>query len=63
MPRADSDGVSIHCELAGTGDGLVLSGGLGVQTGEYRALIDALARHHRRNHGTFTSHLHIRRRR
>jgi pimeloyl-ACP methyl ester carboxylesterase len=47
MPRADSDGVSIHYELAGTGDALVLIGGLGVHTGEYRPLIDALARHHR----------------
>jgi len=46
MPRADSDGVSIHYELAGTGDALVLIGGLGVHTGEYRPLIDALARHH-----------------
>jgi pimeloyl-ACP methyl ester carboxylesterase len=47
MPCADSDGVSIHYELAGTGDALVLIGGLGVHTGEYRPLIDALARHHR----------------
>jgi len=47
MPRADSDGVSIHYELAGTGDALVLIGGLGVHTGEYRPLIDALAGHHR----------------
>jgi len=36
MPSADSDGVSIHYELAGTGDALVLIGGLGVHTGEYR---------------------------
>ncbi|MBV9942853.1 MAG: hypothetical protein JO262_12045 [Solirubrobacterales bacterium] len=28
-------------------DALVLIGGLGVHTGEYRPLIDALARHHR----------------
>jgi 3-oxoadipate enol-lactonase len=34
-------------ELAGDGDSLVLIGGLGVHTGEYRPLIDALARHHR----------------
>ena len=47
MPSADSDGVSIHYELAGTGDSLVLIGGLGVHTGEYRPLIDALAQHHR----------------
>lgn len=47
MPSADSDGVRIHYELAGTGEPLVLIGGLGVHTGEYRALIDALARHHR----------------
>jgi len=47
MPNADSDGVSIHYDLAGTGDALVLIGGLGVHTGEYRPLIDALARHHR----------------
>ena len=47
MPRADSDGVSIHYELAGTGDALVLIGGLGVHTDEYRPVIDALARHHR----------------
>jgi 3-oxoadipate enol-lactonase len=47
MPSADSDGVSIHYELAGTGDALVLIGGLGVHTGEYRTLIDALAQHHR----------------
>jgi 3-oxoadipate enol-lactonase len=47
MPRADSDGVSIYYELAGTGDALVLIGGLGVHTGEYRPLIDALARRHR----------------
>jgi len=46
MPSADSDGVSIHYELAGTGDALVLIGGLGVHTGEYRPLIDTLARHH-----------------
>jgi len=46
MPSADSDGVNIHYELAGTGDSLVLIGGLGVHTGEYRPLIDALARHH-----------------
>jgi 3-oxoadipate enol-lactonase len=46
VPSADSDGVSIHYELAGTGDALVLIGGLGVHTGEYRSLIDALARHH-----------------
>ena len=46
MPSADSDGVSIHYELAGTGDALVLIGGLGVHTGEYRPLIDALARRH-----------------
>jgi alpha-beta hydrolase superfamily lysophospholipase len=45
--RADSDGVSIHYELAGTGDALVLIGGLGVHSGEYRPLIDALARYHR----------------
>jgi len=47
MPSADSKGVRIHYELAGTGDPLVLIGGLGVHTGDYRALIDALARHHR----------------
>jgi 3-oxoadipate enol-lactonase len=47
MPSADSHGVSIHYELAGTGDSLVLIGGLGVHTGEYRPLIDALAQHHR----------------
>jgi pimeloyl-ACP methyl ester carboxylesterase len=47
MPSADSDGVSIHYELAGTGDALVLIGGLGVHAGEYRPLIDALAQHHR----------------
>ncbi len=47
MPSADSDGVRIHYELAGTGDPLVLIGGLGVHTDEYRALIGALARHHR----------------
>jgi len=42
-----SDGVRIHYQLAGTGELLVLIGGLGVHTGEYRPLIDALARHHR----------------
>ena len=47
MPSADSDGVRIHYELAGTGAPLVLIGGLGVHTNEYRPLIDALARHHR----------------
>jgi pimeloyl-ACP methyl ester carboxylesterase len=47
MPSADSDGVRIHYELAGTGDLLVVIGGLGVHTGEYRPLIDALAHHHR----------------
>lgn len=47
MPSADSDGVRIHYELAGTGDSLVLIGGLCVHTGEYRPLINALARHHR----------------
>lgn len=47
MPSADGDGVCIHYELVGTGDALVLIGGLGVHTGEYRPLIDALARHHR----------------
>ncbi len=47
MPSAYSDGASIHYELAGTGDWLVLIGGLGVHTGEYRPLIDALAQHHR----------------
>jgi 3-oxoadipate enol-lactonase len=47
MPSADSDGVRIHYELAGTGDPLVLIGGLGVHTDEYWALIGALARHHR----------------
>lgn len=44
---AESDAVRIHYELAGTGDPLVLIGGLGVHTGEYRPLIEALARHHR----------------
>jgi pimeloyl-ACP methyl ester carboxylesterase len=38
--------VRIHYEMAGTGDALTLIGGLGVHTGEYRPLIDALARHH-----------------
>jgi len=33
MPSANSDGVSIHYELAGMGDWLVLIGGLGVHTG------------------------------
>jgi pimeloyl-ACP methyl ester carboxylesterase len=47
MPSADSDGVSIHYELAGAGDWLVLIGGLAVHTAEYRPLIDALARQHR----------------
>ena len=47
MPSANSDGVNIHYELAGTGDWLVLIGGLSVHTGEYRPLIDALTRHHR----------------
>src|SRR5579875_4090242 len=47
MPSADSGGVRIHYELVGNGDPLVLIGGLGVHTGEYRPLIDALARHHR----------------
>ncbi|MGB0095593.1 MAG: alpha/beta fold hydrolase [Solirubrobacteraceae bacterium] len=47
MPSAQSDGVRIHYELAGTGHPLVLIGGLGVHTGEYRPLIDALARQHR----------------
>jgi 3-oxoadipate enol-lactonase len=47
MPSADSDGVSIHYEFAGMGDPLVLIGGLGVHTAEYRPLIDALAQHHR----------------
>jgi 3-oxoadipate enol-lactonase len=47
MPSADSEGVRIHYELAGTGEPLVLIGGLGVHTNEYRPLIDALARHHR----------------
>ncbi len=47
MPIADSDGVRIHYELAGTGDPVVLIGGLAVHTGEYRPLIDALACHHR----------------
>ena len=47
MPDADSDGVSIHYGLAGTGDSLVLIGGLGVHSGEYRPLIDVLAQHHR----------------
>jgi 3-oxoadipate enol-lactonase len=47
LPSADSDGARIHYELAGTGDTLVLIGGLGVHTGEYRPLIDALARRHR----------------
>ena len=47
MPSIDNDGVRIHYEVVGTGDPLVLIGGLGVHTGEYRPLIDALARHHR----------------
>ncbi len=47
MRSADSDGVRIHYELAGKGEPLVLIGGLGVHTGEYRPLIDALAQHHR----------------
>jgi 3-oxoadipate enol-lactonase len=47
MPSADSDGVRIHYELAGSGEPLVLIGGLGVHTNEYRQLIDALAHHHR----------------
>jgi 3-oxoadipate enol-lactonase len=47
MPSADSGGVRIHYMLAGTGDSLVLIGGLSVHTDEYRPLIDALARHHR----------------
>jgi len=47
MPSADSDGIGIHYELAGGGDSLVLTGGLGVHTGEYRPLIDALAQRHR----------------
>jgi pimeloyl-ACP methyl ester carboxylesterase len=47
MPSADSGGVHIHYELAGTGDPLVLIGGLAVHTSEYRPLIDGLARHHR----------------
>ncbi|HUA45505.1 MAG TPA: alpha/beta hydrolase [Solirubrobacteraceae bacterium] len=47
MPSANSDGVSIHYELAGMGDWLVLIGGLGVHTGEYRPLIDALTQNHR----------------
>jgi pimeloyl-ACP methyl ester carboxylesterase len=47
LPSAESDGARIHYELAGTGDTLVLIGGLGVHTGEYRPLIDALARRHR----------------
>ncbi len=47
MPSAESDGVCIHYELAGTGDALVLIGGLSVHTDEYRELIGALARHHR----------------
>ena len=47
MPSANSDGVSIHYELAGMGDWLVLIGGLGVHTGEYQPLIDALTQNHR----------------
>ncbi len=47
MPSASRDGVQIHYELAGSASPLVLIGGLSVHTGEYRALIDALARQHR----------------
>jgi 3-oxoadipate enol-lactonase len=47
VATARNDGVEIHYELVGEGPQLVLIGGLGVHTAEYRPLIDALARHHR----------------
>jgi 3-oxoadipate enol-lactonase len=47
MPTVRHDGVRIHYELTGEGRPLVLIGGLGVHTGEYRPLIDALAGRHR----------------
>jgi 3-oxoadipate enol-lactonase len=47
VPTVRHDDVRIHYELVGDGYPLVLIGGLGVHTREYRPLIDALAARHR----------------